>query len=136
MYALPTYQLNKLQLIQNTATHVVCFARKYNHITPVLPSLYWLPVRLIFKILLLVDKALNGMAPFYLSDMLRYRMSTRTLRSTSRNFPACSESNLQQVAWWSRAFNCRPETVEPASIEYKTIQYRGHFYEGAKNSFI
>ena len=81
-------------MIQNTAAHVVCFARKYDHITRVLPSLYSLPVRLIFKILLLVDKELNGMAPSCVSDMLRYRMSTRTLRSTSRNFPACSESNL------------------------------------------
>ena len=44
--------------------------------------MHWLPVRLIFKILLLV--ALNGMAPFYLSDMLSHRMSTRTLRSTFR----------------------------------------------------
>ena len=74
-----------------------------------------------FKIFLFIDEARHGMAPSCLSDMLRYRMSTRQLRS-----PACaelsrSESNLHQVFWWSRVFSCRLETVEPASIDYKTI---------------
>ena len=44
LYGLPAYQLNKLQLIENTAARVVSFARKYNHITPVLQSLHWVPV--------------------------------------------------------------------------------------------
>ena len=36
--------------------------RKFDHITPVLKQLHWLPVcyRIIFKILLLVYKALNA----------------------------------------------------------------------------
>ena len=36
LYGFPAYQLNKLQLIQNTAAHVVSFARKNDHVTPVL----------------------------------------------------------------------------------------------------
>ena len=87
LYGLPAYQLDKLQLIRNTAACDVSFARKYDHITPVLQSLHWLLVqsRIIFKILLLVYKALNGMVPSYLSNMLHYRMSTQTLRSTLQN---------------------------------------------------
>ena len=52
LYGLPAYQLNKLQLIQNTAACIVSFTRKYDHITPVLQSLHWSPVqsRIIFKI--------------------------------------------------------------------------------------
>ena len=40
--------------IQNTAARVVTHARKFDHITPVLKQLHWLPVRyrIVFKILL------------------------------------------------------------------------------------
>ena len=86
LYGLPACQLNRLQLIQNTAARVVSFARKYDHITPVFQSLHWLPVqsRMIFKILLLVYKALNGMASSYLSDMYR--------ACTSQDFLAVSRT--------------------------------------------
>ena len=47
--------------------------RKYDHITPALIKLNWLPVyyRVLFKVLLLVFKALNGLAPHYVSDLLK-----------------------------------------------------------------
>ena len=46
--------------------------KKYDHITPVLINLHWLPVRYIinFKILLLTFKALYGMAPSYISELI------------------------------------------------------------------
>ena len=42
------------------------------HITPVLASLHWLPVkaRADFKVLLLTYNALHGLAPTYLSDLV------------------------------------------------------------------
>jgi hypothetical protein len=45
---------------------------KFDHITPVLIGLHWLPVwyRVIFKILLLVHKALRANAPPYITDLL------------------------------------------------------------------
>ena len=54
--------INRLQLALNTAARVVTCTRKYGHITPVLIKLHWLPVyyRVLFKVLLLVFKALNG----------------------------------------------------------------------------
>ena len=46
--------------------------KKYDRITPVLINLHWLPVRyrINFKILLLTFKALYGMAPSYISDLI------------------------------------------------------------------
>ena len=43
--------------------------RKYDHITPVLRNLHWLPVRqrIIFKIATLMYRCLNGLAPSYLA---------------------------------------------------------------------
>ena len=42
----------------------------YEHITPVLRQLHWLPVRQLieFKMAVLVYKALNGLSPQYLAD--------------------------------------------------------------------
>ena len=44
-------------------------ARKYDHISPVLRDLHWLPLRqrIIFKIASLMHQCLNGLAPSYLA---------------------------------------------------------------------
>ena len=48
------------QRVQNTAARIVTSASKYEHITPVLADLHWLPVaaRIDFKIAVLTFKAL------------------------------------------------------------------------------
>ena len=53
-------QLKKLQYAENTAARIVTQTRIFDHITPVLFDLHWLPVsyRIVFKILLLVFKSL------------------------------------------------------------------------------
>ena len=50
---LPDKELNKLQIIQNTAARLVSLTKKHDHITLVLFQLHWLPVRqrIIFKLL-------------------------------------------------------------------------------------
>ena len=60
--------IRSLQSVQNTATRIFTLTKKFDHITPVLIQLHWLPVhfRILFKVLLLVYKALNGMAPLYI----------------------------------------------------------------------
>ncbi|XP_053337506.1 uncharacterized protein LOC128509700 [Clarias gariepinus] len=75
--------INKLQLVQNAAARVLTRTRRYEHITPILSSLHWLPVkfRIDFKILLLTYKALNGLAPQYLSELLVSYNPPRLLRS-------------------------------------------------------
>uniref|UniRef100_A0AAQ6IB00 Reverse transcriptase domain-containing protein n=1 Tax=Anabas testudineus TaxID=64144 RepID=A0AAQ6IB00_ANATE len=55
----------RLQIVQNSAARLLTRKRKYDHITPVLASLHWLPVcfRIDFKILLITFKALHGLSP-------------------------------------------------------------------------
>ena len=57
--------------------------KKSDHITPVLASLHWLPVkaRADFNVLLLAYKALHGLAPTYLSDLVLPNIPTCTLQS-------------------------------------------------------
>ena len=61
----PNKSIKTLQLVQNAAARVLTKTRKRDYISPILASLYWLPVksRIEFKILLLTYKALNGQAP-------------------------------------------------------------------------
>ncbi len=80
---LPKKSIRQLQLIQNAAARILTRTRKYEHITPVLRSLHWLPVtfRIDFKVLLLVYKSLNGLGPKYMADMLTEYKPNRPLRS-------------------------------------------------------
>ncbi len=66
--------INKLQRVQNAAVRVLTRTRKYDHISPVLSTLHWLPIKhcIDFKILLITYKALNGLAPQYLSELLSH----------------------------------------------------------------
>ena len=65
---LPKKKLSLLQRIQNMAARLVTNSRKSDHITPILRSLHWLPVRarVDFKIIILTFKILQGNAPDYL----------------------------------------------------------------------
>ena len=47
---------------------------KYDHITPILKELHWIPVqqRIIFRILLIIYKALDDLAPIYISNLLTF----------------------------------------------------------------
>lgn len=85
MTGLPKKSIRQLQLIQNAAARVLTRTKKIEHITPVLKSLHWLPVaqRIDFKVLLLVYKSLNGLAPEYIRDLLSWYKPSRSLRSSS-----------------------------------------------------
>ena len=44
LYNFPKYVLNKLQFEQNTAARLITCSRKYDHTTPILIDLQWLPI--------------------------------------------------------------------------------------------
>ena len=58
----------------------------HDHATPLLIQLYWLLVSqcIIFKVLLMAFKALYGVAPMYISELLDRYVPPRPLRSSSR----------------------------------------------------
>ena len=85
IFGLQDSDISKLQRVQNTAACLVLRATRCNHITPLLESLHWLPVKqhAIYKILLLTYKALHGLSPVFISDLLHVHVPSRTLRSLS-----------------------------------------------------
>ena len=70
-------------------------------------QLHWLPIeqRVIFKLLLLVYKSLNGQGPDYLRELLELYVPTRTLRSADSMklcVPKCHYEDTRK-----RAFSIR-----------------------------
>ena len=102
LYGLPDCEITKLQRVQNAAARLVTSSRKYDHITPVLKELHWLPVRyrIHFKILLLTFQALNGMAPAYISDVINVRKHTRySLRSNIGTILLLPAGKMKKIFW-------------------------------------
>ena len=120
LYGLPAYRIQKLQRLQNTAARIVTLSRKYDHITPVLVSLHWLPVyyRVIFKILLLVYKGIHNLAPLYISELVRAKTYSRSLRSASKKILEVKRTNTK--TYGDRAFSVAgPKLWNELPIEIK-----------------
>ncbi len=85
-WGLPQSAISCLQIVQNAAARLLTGTRKKDHISPILASLHWLPVkfRIDFKIAVYVYKALAGLAPKYISDLLIAYSPQRALRSSNQ----------------------------------------------------
>ena len=79
MYGLPAYQIGKVQRVQNAAARLVTCKFKYCRMTPLLKRLHWLPVRfrIQFKLLLVTFKAIHGIAPNYIKDLIVVRTPSK-----------------------------------------------------------
>ena len=81
LYELPDCEIAKLQREQNAAARLLMSCKKYDHITPILINLHWLPVRyrINFKILLLTFKVRYSTARSYIIDLIHTKTNTRYL---------------------------------------------------------
>ena len=83
-YGINSQLIRKLQAVQNSAVRLI--RSKENRadmsIDGYLRRFHWLPVkeRIIFKVVLLLHKCLNGNAPVALSQLFKYGSSSRTLK--------------------------------------------------------
>ena len=93
LYGLPASQLNKVQRVLNTAARLVCCAPRFSHVTPLMYELHWLPLkqRIHFKILLFAFKAIHGIAPTYIQNLVSLKsQGTYNLRSSGEILLASS----------------------------------------------
>ena len=139
---LPRKTTDRLQLVQNAAARVLTKTKMREHITPVLASLHWLPVvfRIDFKILLLVYKALNGLAPSYLVDCLPRYVPNRPLRSSSADqlvVPKMAYKKHGEAAfcfYGPTAWNKLPVYIRQAtSVDSFKTQLKTYFFTLAFN---
>ena len=111
LFGLPDCVISRLQRIQNHAAKVVAKKKKYDHVTPILITLHWLPVayRIEFKVLMLTYKCLNGKAPEYLSSRLQLYVPGRALRSSDQHLLVVKKAHLK--TYGDRAFSIAAPTL-------------------------
>lgn len=134
LYGLPDWHISKLQRIQNSAARLVTRTRPSDHITPVLRDLHWLPVkfRIMYKILLLTYKCLNGLAPDYLTDLIQEYKPARNLRSSSKRFLV--PPSVRTISYGHRSFShASPELWNKLPIHIKNSQTLTQFKSGLKS---
>ena len=83
--------INKLQKLLNSAVRFIFHLngkKRFRSITPYLKKLHFLPVefRIKYKLCLLVFKCVQGLAPQYLTDLLKERVTDSRLRSSDDFF--------------------------------------------------
>ena len=132
---------NRLQRAQNSAARVINRVRRRDHITPILRSLHWLPIkmRVTFKICTCMYKILHGLAPDYLNCAIARNAPTRALRSASdvtllavtvpkRTVGNCSFAVAGPTMWNSLPKSMRTtETLAAFRKELKTHLFRLHY---------
>ena len=142
LFGLPSHQIQRLQLIQNSAARLVTRTKKHTSITPILMNLHWLPIqsRIQYKILLFAYQCFHQFGPAYLVDLLTKYKPERTLRSsnkslfhvpqtTTRSYGERSFSYAAPVLW-----NKLPEHVRFIdSYEKFKISLKTHLFSTSYN---
>jgi len=112
----------RLQRVQNTSARLICRIKKFDHISTSLQSLHWLPVvfRPRFKLLCIVFRALRGVGPLHLQELICPYRPTRSLRAESKNLlyvPACrtaTHGNRLFTVETAILWNALPQEVRDA----------------------
>ena len=99
-------------------SYIVRTPARYDHITPVLKNLHWLPVgqRIKFKVMITVFKAMHNTAPAYLQELIVPYVPSRGLRSQEHNL-LCVPFTRSTMAG-SRAFSIAGPTLWNALPQY------------------
>ena len=113
--------LLKLQAVQNFASRIICGSRKFDHVTPLLKELHWLPIKaqLYLCDAVLAFMCMTGSAPTYLSSMFLTcgEVSGHTTRSSQLlQIPLFKSTILaKSVGTLSRTYSevCMPSPLPP-----------------------
>ena len=109
----------KLQAVQNFACRIVSGSKKYDHVTPILRQLKWLPVKqhMYYRDSIMAFKCMNGLAPGYLSDQFTKRssISTRKTRNSQLlNIPLFKTATGQRTFYYRMVslWNALPQNIK------------------------
>ncbi len=114
LYGLPKFLIDRLQNMQNCAARLVTGSKKYDHITPLIKQLHWFPIsqRIIYKIILITCKSLNGSAPDYINNMLKPYTPSANLRSSSKGLLTIPSISKTGELWRTIVLICSTKTME------------------------
>ena len=133
-------QIQKIQKLQNFAAKVVLSKSIYDHVTPCLIELHWLPVsfRVDYKIAVITFKCLHGLAPVYLSELIEEYQPIRNLRSSSLKLLKPKVTKFKRLGHKSFAYsapsvwNSLPLFLRnESSLEVFKKNFKTHFFKEA-----
>jgi len=121
----PDLLQDKLQSVLNAAARLVCSGRKYDHITPLLRELHWLPFpeRITFRLAVLAYRCQHGLAPSYLANTIQReadddsRCGLRSASTDKLKVPATKRKTIGDRSFpvtAARAWNSLPPEVTSA----------------------
>jgi hypothetical protein len=117
--------LKKLQSIQHAAARLVTGTQRFDHITPVLRDLHWLPIRnpITYKVAMLVYKCLHGLAPSILADFCQPVLSVSGRQHLCSADTGALVVPRTRTSVGSRSFSvCGPATWNDMPIELRLLE--------------
>jgi hypothetical protein len=124
--------INQLQTIQNRACRVIFGLKKRESVQQKLQELHWLKVkeRIEFKFLLLIYKAVNGLAPAYLNELITFTNDSGCRR---RSLHVVDPYNNRNRAFQTAApalWNNLPSDIRRAeSVTLFKIRLKTHLFK-------
>ena len=108
---LPIKWLSKLQLVQNQAARLITGTSRWDHISPVLRLLHWLPCarRIEFKALCVMFRAFKQHGPLFINNMAIHYHPPRALRSADQDFAVIPLVRL--ISFGGRSFRARAASL-------------------------
>ena len=131
-----------LQTVQNLAARIVSGTRKFDHATPILKQLQWLPIikQLAARDATMVFKCLNGLAPPYLCQKFKTRSQVHNCNTSLRNrdrlhIPLCRTAAGQRALTFrgQKLWNSLPDEFQSITnldvfkAKNKTAFFKGIF---------
>ena len=122
-----------LQTVQNFAARIVSGTRKFDHVTPILNQLQWLPIikQLEVRDATMVLKCLNGLAPPYLCQKTRSEVHNCNTRNRDRlHIPLCRTASGQRAFTFrgQRLWNGLPDEFQSiTNLDVFKVKIKQHF---------
>ena len=130
LYGVLVRNLNKLQKLQNACARMIYGKKRYEHVTPLLHELHWLPIRqrIVFKILLFVYKFFNNSVPTYIMVALQVSERGESLLKVPRTSTPYGDRAFSNCA--PKLWNALPTHIRcSATIGYFRSQLKHHLFE-------
>ena len=136
LYGLPASYVIKLQRVQNAAARFISNTTRFDHISPVMKDLHWLPVkyRIMFKLVVYTFNALHGIAPTYIHQLTRLKpQSNYYLRSNTIDLPNKTKKTTGKRAFFAAAptlRNALPDELRAlGSLKTFMARLKTHYFK-------
>ena len=133
-YGISAYDSDRLQKFQNSCARLIYGKRKFDHVSPILRELHWLPseARTYFKLLCYVFKCLHGLAPRYLIELIVIQRA----HDLTLKVPRC-QTKIGDRAFsvaGPRIWNSLPKTIRTiTTLDSFKSQLKHHLFSSFKH---